>query len=125
MRCRRLLTVLVLLGLSPFAAAAEGRRGLDIHFIDTEGGAATLIVTPAGESVLIDCGNPGPRDAERIHKTAKALGLEAIDHLLITHWHSDHYGGAGPLAKLIPIRNFYDRGIPEKLADDPTNFPIL
>ena len=106
-------------------AAEEAPRELSITFIDTDGGAATLIVTPAGESVLIDCGNPGKRDAERVHKAAKALGLKAIDHLIITHWHSDHYGGAEHLAKLIPILAFYDRGIPEKLADDPRGFPVL
>ena len=43
---------------------------LRVFFVDVEGGAATLIVTPAGESLLIDCGNPGQRDAERIHKVA-------------------------------------------------------
>src|SRR5262245_55380045 len=124
MRSLCLLSVL-LLGLvtSPVTAASE--RGLDIHFIDTEGGAATLIITPAGESVLIDCGNPGGRDAERIHKAATAAGLEAIDHLIITHWHSDHYGGASRLVKLMPIRHFYDRGIPDKLDEDPKNFPFL
>jgi competence protein ComEC len=109
------------------AAGARGdeKRGLEILFIDTEGGAATLIVTPQKESVLIDCGNPGDRDAGRIHQAAKAAGLEAIDHLVITHWHSDHYGGAGRLSKLISIRNFYDRGIPDKLAEDPVQFPLL
>src|ERR1043166_6443155 len=92
----------------PLAAArADEKRGLDIYFVDTEGGAATLIVTPAGESVLIDCGNPGQRDPGRIHETAtKQAGLKAIDHLIITHWHSDHYGGAGRLAKLMPVHNF-------------------
>jgi beta-lactamase superfamily II metal-dependent hydrolase len=119
------LAALVVLGFSPFVAGAEGKRGLDIYFIDTEGGAATLIVTPAGESVLIDCGNPGPRDAERIHKAAELAGLKTIDHLAITHWHTDHYGSAEKLSTLIPIRNFYDRGIPEKLDEDPKNFPTL
>src|SRR5690349_22805717 len=110
MRCRWLLATLGLLLLSaPAVWAKEAPVGLDIRFVDTEGGAATLIITPAGESVLIDCGNPGRRDAERIHKAATAAGLEAIDHLIITHWHSDHYGGASRLAKLMPIRNFYDR----------------
>src|SRR5262245_56330276 len=124
MRSLSLLSVLLFaFGASPLAAAPA--RGLDIHFIDTEGGAATLIVTPAGESVLIDCGNPGARDAERIHKAATAAGLDAIDHLIITHWHSDHYGGASRLAKLMPIRHFYDRGIPDKLDEDPKNFPLL
>src|SRR5689334_22018913 len=95
---RTVLTLIVLCALCVLcgsnSSAAEPARGLNIYFIDTEGGAATLIVTPAGESVLIDCGNPGPRDAERIHKLATGLaGLKAIDHLAITHWHSDHYGG--------------------------------
>jgi competence protein ComEC len=99
--------------------------GLDVHYIDTEGGAATLLVTPAGESVLIDCGNPGKRDAERIADACKKAGLKELTHLVITHWHSDHYGGAGALAKLIPIKNFHDRGIPESLDEDKAQFPLL
>jgi len=125
MRLRWFVVPSLCLVLPLSALAAEGKRGLDIHFIDTEGGAATLLVTPAGESVLIDCGNPGARDAERIHKAATAAGLKAIDHLLITHWHTDHYGGAGRLSKLLPIHHYYDRGIPDKLVEDPTNFPLL
>ncbi len=121
----RFLAAALLLTLAPTARAAEPARGLDIHFIDVEGGAATLLVTPAGESVLIDCGNPGARDAERIHQAATRAGLERIDHLIITHWHSDHYGGADRLAKLIPVRNFHDRGIPESLEEDRRNFPLL
>ncbi|MGL4553918.1 MAG: ComEC/Rec2 family competence protein [Gemmataceae bacterium] len=110
----------MLLTLLLFAAP-----GLDVHYIDTEGGAATLIVTPAGESVLIDCGNPGKRDAERIADGCKKAGLKQIDHLIITHWHLDHYGSAGPLAKLIPIKSFHDRGIPDTLDEDRANFPLL
>jgi beta-lactamase superfamily II metal-dependent hydrolase len=122
---RRLLPFCLLLLLVPIASAAEEKRGLDIYYIDTEGGAATLVVTPAGESLLFDCGNPGPRDAERIHEAAKKAGLKQIDHLFITHWHSDHYGSVSRLVKMIPIRNYYDRGIPDKLEEDPKNFPLL
>ena len=45
---------------------AEGP--LTIYFIDVEGGAATLFVTPAGESLLIDSGYPdnNGRDRDRI-----------------------------------------------------------
>jgi beta-lactamase superfamily II metal-dependent hydrolase len=107
------------------AAAAEETRGLDIYFIDTEGGAATLFITPVAESVLIDCGNPGARDAERIHRVATQAGLKAIDHLIITHWHVDHYGGVERLSQLLPIHHFYDHGIPASLAEDPKNFPLL
>ncbi len=98
---------------------------LKIEFVDTEGGGATLIITPAGESILIDCGNPGNRDAERIAKAAKKLGLERIDHLVVTHWHLDHYGGAGSLTRKIPVGRFWDRGIPDSLPEDLTNFPVL
>src|SRR5262249_33936413 len=45
--------------------------------------------------------------------------------LIITHWHSDHYGSVGRLHELIPIRKYYDRGIPDTLADDPKGFPLL
>lgn len=116
-------TLLALCLLTVPLAAAE-KRGLDVHFIDTEGGAATLIITPAGESVLIDCGNPDKRDAQRVADTAKKAGLKQIDHLIITHWHVDHYGGVEHLARLMPIRQFYDRGIPDKLFED-RRFPVL
>jgi beta-lactamase superfamily II metal-dependent hydrolase len=127
MRWRWLWAVFLVWSLWPALGFAEARpRGLDIYFVDTEGGAATLIVTPLGESVLIDCGNPGSRDAQRIYKTAtEQAGLKAIDHLVITHWHTDHYGGVKRLAQLLPIRHFYDRGIPAKLDEDPKNFPLL
>lgn len=103
--------------------------GPEIFFIDTEGGAATLIVTPARQSVLIDCGSGGKlgsRDADRIFHVAHDVAhLKQIDNLIITHWHSDHYGGVEPLTKLIPIAHFYDKGVPEKTLDDPENFPTL
>src|SRR5437763_371015 len=122
---------LLMAGLACWLSAAvvradEPARGLDIYYIDTEGGAATLLVTPVGESVLIDCGNPGSRDAERIHHAATQLaGLKAMDHLIITHWHTDHYGGVERLVKLMPVRHFYDHGIPDELSEDPKNFPVL
>jgi competence protein ComEC len=121
----RILASCCILATLALPIAAAPPKGLTIYFIDTEGGAATLIVTPAGESVLIDCGNPGKRDAERINKTAREAGIDAIDNLLITHWHLDHYGGVAHLAELMPIRKFYDRGIPDKLDEDAKNFPIL
>jgi competence protein ComEC len=83
-----LLTALLL--LQPVRGQTASRT-LDIYFIDVEGGAATLIVTPTGESLLIDSGFPGDRDAGRIAHVALAVaGLKQIDHYLTTHWHRDH-----------------------------------
>jgi competence protein ComEC len=93
------------------ATLSAQKAGLDIYWIDTEGGAATLIVTPAGQSLLADTGNPGDRDAKRIYDVAtKQAHLSKIDYVLITHFHSDHVGGVPALAKLIPIGQFLDHG---------------
>jgi competence protein ComEC len=85
----------------------------DIYVIDVEGGNATLLVSPSKESLLIDTGNSGGgaiRDAGRIVAAVKDAGLQQIDHLIITHWHGDHFGGLDALAPQIPIREFIDHG---------------
>jgi beta-lactamase superfamily II metal-dependent hydrolase len=87
-------------------------RNLEVYSIDVEGGQATLVVSPSGESMLIDTGWGGfnKRDAHRIVATAKSAGVKKIDYLLITHYHADHVGGVPQLAELIPILNFVDHG---------------
>lgn len=94
-------------------------KDLRIYFIDVEGGQSTLFVSPSGESVLVDTGWPGDRDASRIVAAAKDAGVKQIDHLLITHFHVDHVGGVPDLAAKIPIRNFYDHGA--TVEHDPAN----
>jgi len=105
---------LALVVQSIFVALAVGSAAdhrLDIYWVDSEGGGSTLIVTPTDESILIDTGNPGTRDADRIFNVAsKVAGLKKIDHLLVTHYHIDHFGGAARLSTLIPIGNVYDNG---------------
>jgi len=100
------------------------RTALDIYFIDVEGGQATLIATPANETLLVDTGFPGSgggfdampgnpataRDAQRILAAARDAGVTQIDYLLTTHFHADHDGGVVELAQLLPIRTFVDHG---------------
>jgi competence protein ComEC len=98
------------------AAEPSEKRGLDIYYIDVMGGAATLLVTPERESILIDSGWPGEddRDPKRIvHVLKDVAGCDHLDHLVTTHWHMDHFGGVEGLAKRIEIKNFWDRGLPE------------
>lgn len=87
-------------------------KPLEIYFLDMLGGGSALIVTPLGQSVLIDTGSRQPehRDASRISQACKDAGLKQIDFLLTTHFHTDHFGGILELSKRIPIRTFLDKG---------------
>jgi competence protein ComEC len=101
--------------------ASQVQKPLDIYFIDVEGGQATLVVSPSGESMLVDTGWPGfdGRDAERIVATAKQAGVSKIDYLVITHYHTDHAGGVPQLAARLPVRTFVDHGQTVEQGDAP------
>src|ERR1700737_1850338 len=123
---RSAFLVLIIAALVPFLSRAQAPtpKTLDIYVIDVEGGNATLFVSPAGESMLIDSGNAGAmaavRDAGRIMEAAKAAGLQKIDHVITTHWHGDHFGGLAELASHITIGEYIDHGPhvpPAEVAD--------
>jgi beta-lactamase superfamily II metal-dependent hydrolase len=103
-----LVTALFVLLSVPARAAGV----LDVYFIDVEGGQATLFVTQAGKSMLVDAGWPdlNGRDAERIATVAKAAGVTRIDYLVVTHYHRDHVGGVPELAERMPVGTYVDHG---------------
>ncbi len=129
MRWRRVWLVAAL--FAPLLSVnAQQRTDLKVYFVDVEGGQSTLFVSPSGESLLVDTGFPGARDAERIAATAKQAGLTEITYLVITHYHGDHVGGVPELADRIPIRTFIDHGpIMEQTLNVPQSFaayePVL
>src|SRR5262244_4331825 len=89
-----------------FAAAvgvvrSQAQKPLTIYSIDVEGGQATLFVSPSGESMLVDAGLPGARDADRIAAAAKSAGLTQIDYMVVTHYDADHVGGVKDVGERI------------------------
>lgn len=124
-----LTCVVVLIAVS--AVVASARAGdLTIYFIDVEGGQATLIVTPAGESLLIDTGFPSTgtfaskpgdpqsaRDAQRILAAARDAGISRLDYLMLTHYHADHAGGVVEVAGLLPVGTYIGHAAPTPEAD--------
>ena len=109
------LFVLLLLAAGSFAKT----KPLRIFSIDVEGGQATLIVTPQGQSLLVDTGWPGfqGRDAERIAAAVKSARLKRIDFVLITHFHRDHVGGVTQLAERVKVGEYVDHGPNQEDSD--------
>ena len=117
-----LILPLVLLFSASARSSTETQKTLRIFFVDVEGGQATLFVTPAGQSLLIDTGWPGNdgRDADRIVAAARKAGVSKIDYILITHFHNDHVGGLPQLVARIPVGTVIDHGDNRESTDTPT-----
>jgi competence protein ComEC len=120
----KLLSVGVLVLLS--AAGLPAAQTLDVFVVDADGGKATLVVTPSGQSIVIDAGYAGfinersqvvqqnDLDADRLIQVIRLTKLKQIDYLVATHYHNDHAENIPRLvAKMgIPVRNFVDHGEP-------------
>lgn len=102
--------------LVPFVAPtahAQAQLGhLLIYTIDVEGGQATLLVSPDKASLLVDTGWPGNngRDADRIRAAMHDAHITKLDHVLITHFHTDHVGGVPNLVDKVKVGEFLDHG---------------
>jgi len=105
----RIAVLTACLALAPAVCSAQALR---LFFIDVEGGQSTLVVTPSGQSLLVDTGWPTDtlRDAERIAAAVKKAGVGTVDYLVITHYHADHVGGMEQLASRVKFRNVITHG---------------
>src|SRR4029453_11256601 len=104
----RLITFALL--LVPTGLLQAQSSNLEIYWIDVEGGAATLLISPSGESMLIDTGfEVDGRAPKRIYAAAQQAGLKKIDYVVISHFHADHVGGLAALSKMIPLGKFFGR----------------
>ena len=101
------------------ASNASAQQTLDIYWTDADGAAATLIVTPEGQTVLVDSafGRPDNTYANRIKAAMDDAGVTQIDYAVTTHYHGDHVGGLFALADMVPIIEFVDHG-ETTLTDD-------
>jgi competence protein ComEC len=105
----RAIALAAWLTVVPAVCSAQALR---LYFIDVEGGQATLVVTPSGQSMLVDTGWPTNtlRDAERIAAAMKRAGVGTLDYLVITHYHADHVGGMEQLASRVKFRTVITHG---------------
>jgi competence protein ComEC len=108
----RIAPALLLIALGAFAAPAP--KALEVDTVDVEGGKALLIISPSGESMVIDVGwaksDTRAASTDVIINAAKAAGLKQIDYLVISHYDADHLGDVPALAARFPIRHLVDHG---------------
>jgi beta-lactamase superfamily II metal-dependent hydrolase len=100
-------------------------KTFDMYVIDVEGGKSLLLVSPSGESMLIDTGFPGndDRDAKRIAEAVKAANLKQVDHLVTSHYDGDHAGNITATAARVTIKTFYDHG--DAAVKDPRTTEVV
>lgn len=97
--------------LLAFASAASGQANghLQIHFMDVGQGDGALLITPGGETVLLDSG--ALNQCERPLNYLQRLGVRQIDYHIASHYHADHIGCAAEILSTFPLtRIAYDRG---------------
>ena len=109
----------------PALHAQTPAKTFDIYYIDTEGGLSALYVSPTGESMLLDTGNPGDRDVDRIMTVLNDAGVKQIDYMVLTHYHVDHVGGFEALSKKIPMKHFIDHGENKDVREQVQGFAAM
>lgn len=98
--------LLLALGCACLAPAAD--KSAQFYFVDVGHGNATFVISPSGETMLIDVGTS--RSADRVYNFMQQNDIKKIDYLFITHFEEDHMGGAASLAEKVPIVNWVDHG---------------
>lgn len=107
---RALLLIGLILSSSPGPGAAEpfskwfssGSKPVYVDFLDIGQGDSVLIRSPEGKTALIDAGPS--RDAAA--QALRSKGVSSIDIVVVTHHHSDHYGGMAQVVREFKPRFF-------------------
>ena len=108
--------LLLILGLSTINIP---NNNLEIIAFDVQNGDAFLLKTPQNKYVMIDTGKAGYRGSSSkakmiILKYLRDKGIKNIDSLILTHFDSDHAGGAIDLINELKIKNIYVNSLNDK-----------
>jgi len=81
---------------------------LKIHFLDVGEGDSILVEAPTGETLLIDTGNF--ISGFKVSQYLKEKNIQRLEHLIFTHPHLDHIGGAFLMVQEFSVKDIYDNG---------------
>lgn len=78
---------------------------LNVYMLDVGQGDSLLLISPEGKTMLMDTGSE--EQAQAVESSLRALGIETLDVLVLTHAHEDHAGSAIELVKRVSIGKAY------------------
>jgi beta-lactamase superfamily II metal-dependent hydrolase len=96
---KRIVPLVLAFGLCLLAAPTRAQVRATIDFLDVGQGDSILIRSPEGKTALVDAG-----PSKEIVPLLKERGIRAIDLVVVSHHHADHYGGMDDV-----IRAFHPR----------------
>lgn len=114
-----IITAIILLTALVVSCLPVHNNKLETIAFDVQNADAFLIKTPKNKYFLIDSGkmgyNGGKTQAQMIIlKYLKDKGIKNIEGFIITHFDSDHAGGAVDLIKNLNIQNIYVNSLDDK-----------
>jgi len=89
--------------------------GLNVYFLNVGQGDSIYIELPGGQNALID-GGPSSSATGPLAQFLAEKKVTRIDHVLLTHPHSDHYNGLNYVFSNITVGDFYDTRMDNKGA---------
>ena len=96
------LPLCLMIALSVFVYATGARAQLTIHVLDVGQADACLIISPTGGTMLVDAGDNGDGTGIVV-PYLQAYGLQALDYIVASHYHSDHIGGIDEVVAYLGI----------------------
>jgi beta-lactamase superfamily II metal-dependent hydrolase len=100
--------LLLFVGFLGFAFSVHATTGLvQVHYLDVGRGDASLLLAPAGETVLIDGGGEGSAAVDHLRN----LGITRVNLVIATNGNDEHIGGLIDVLKTLTVDQVATNGI--------------
>jgi len=110
LRCSFTLGPMMRFLLIMWLACVLPAQTLRVYHVDVGQGHATLIVSPTGSTCLVDGGDSAAGSGVLLPLLG-TLGIGFLDHVVLTHFHTDHWMGLAEVANAgVGIGTAWDRG---------------